>query len=76
VWRSFWQISGKAPCVVVFGTNAGAIVPAVLDDMRLGTSGALLSSDDYGSSVERTAKLHPLWQCRTDVRDMANGSVT
>jgi hypothetical protein len=23
--------------------------------------GALLSSDDYGSSVERTAKLHPLW---------------
>ena len=24
--------------------------------------GALLSSDDYGSSVERTAKLHPLWQ--------------
>jgi hypothetical protein len=24
--------------------------------------GALLSSDDYGSSVERAAKLHPLWQ--------------
>jgi hypothetical protein len=24
--------------------------------------GALLSSDDYGSSVERTAKLHPLWR--------------
>ena len=24
--------------------------------------GALLSSDDFGSSVERTAKLHPLWQ--------------
>jgi hypothetical protein len=23
--------------------------------------GALLSSDDLGSSVERTAKLHPLW---------------
>jgi acetylornithine deacetylase/succinyl-diaminopimelate desuccinylase-like protein len=23
--------------------------------------GALLSSDDYGSSVERTAKLHPAW---------------
>ena len=32
--------------------------------------GALLSSDDYGSSVERTAKLHPLWQCRTDGRDV------
>jgi hypothetical protein len=30
--------------------------------------GALLSSDDYGSSVERTAKLHPLWQCCTDGR--------
>jgi hypothetical protein len=27
-----------------------------------GTPGALLSSDNYGSSVERTAKLHPLWQ--------------
>jgi hypothetical protein len=26
------------------------------------TRGALLSSDDYGSSVERAAKLHPLWQ--------------
>jgi hypothetical protein len=24
--------------------------------------GALLSSDDYGSSVERAAKLHPLWR--------------
>jgi hypothetical protein len=24
--------------------------------------GALLSSDDYGSSVERTGRLHPLWQ--------------
>jgi hypothetical protein len=24
--------------------------------------GALLSSDDFGSSVERSAKLHPLWQ--------------
>jgi hypothetical protein len=28
------------------------------------TVGALLSSDDYGSSVERTATLHPLWQAR------------
>ena len=25
--------------------------------------GALLSSDDFGSSVERTATLHPLWRC-------------
>ena len=23
---------------------------------------AVLSSDDYGSSVKRTAKLHPLWR--------------
>jgi hypothetical protein len=30
----------------------------VLDQHR---TGALLSSDDFGSSVERTAKLHPLW---------------
>src|SRR5215204_6138635 len=29
---------------------------------RCCTQGALLSSDDCGSSVERTAKLHPLWQ--------------
>ena len=27
-----------------------------------GTSGALLSSDDCGWSVERTGRLHPLWQ--------------
>ena len=27
--------------------------------------GALLSSDDYGSSVERAAKLHPLWHEQT-----------
>jgi hypothetical protein len=26
------------------------------------TRGALLSSDDYGSSVERTATLHALWR--------------
>jgi hypothetical protein len=25
--------------------------------------GALLSSDDYGSSVERDESLHPLWRC-------------
>jgi hypothetical protein len=27
-----------------------------------GTAGALPSSHDFRSSVERTAKLHPLWQ--------------
>jgi hypothetical protein len=26
------------------------------------TPGALLASDDFGLSVERTARLHPLWQ--------------
>jgi hypothetical protein len=26
--------------------------------------GALLSLDNFGSSVERTAKLHPLWRVR------------
>ena len=40
-------VSGKslarAPCVIVIGTNAGAIVSAALDRLRLGTSGALLS---------------------------------
>jgi hypothetical protein len=43
-------VSGKslasAPCVVVLGTNAGAVIPAARDHLRLGTSGALLSSDD------------------------------
>jgi hypothetical protein len=52
--------------VIVVGTNAGAIVPASPRRSATGTSGALLSSDDYGSSVERTAKLHPLWRAQTD----------
>ena len=29
--------------------------------------GALLSSDDFGSRVERTAKLHPLWRANETV---------
>ena len=65
------------------GNTASATVTTAATRQPLGVArpskarlGALLSSDDYGSSVERTAKLHPLWQCRTDVRDMANGSVT
>jgi hypothetical protein len=36
------------------------LVSAVLDRLRLGTSGALLSSDDDGSSVERDEGGHPL----------------
>jgi hypothetical protein len=56
----FLAISGKGSCVVVFGAIGGAIVAAALDHLRLGPSGALLSSDYYGSSVEPTAKLHPL----------------
>jgi hypothetical protein len=31
---------------------------------RCCTQGALLSLDDYGSSVERAATLHPLWRLR------------
>jgi hypothetical protein len=38
------------------------------------TRGALLSSDDFASSVERTATLHPLWQCRVDGRAMQCGT--
>jgi hypothetical protein len=50
------------------GPSASARLPAALPGScsvappakpRLG---ALLSSDDFGSSVKRTAKLHPLWQ--------------
>jgi hypothetical protein len=37
----------------------GAVIPH-----SLAAAGALLSSDDCGSSVERTAKVHPLWQVR------------
>ena len=33
-----------------------AVIPSCI-----ATTGAVLSSDDYGSSVERTVKLHPLW---------------
>jgi hypothetical protein len=58
-------VSGKSLARVPAGSsfaNAGATVSAALDHLRLGTSGALLSSDDYGSSVEPTAKRHPLWQ--------------
>jgi hypothetical protein len=35
--------------------------------------GALLSSDDYGSSVERTATLHPLWQAHVQRSDKVVG---
>jgi hypothetical protein len=50
VWRSFWQISGKGPAWSSFA-NAGATVSAALDHLRLGTSGALLSSDDSGRAL-------------------------
>jgi hypothetical protein len=43
-------------------------------------SGALLPSDDFGSSVERAAQLHPLWQVlpwrrAAAIEDMWTGSV-
>ena len=57
-------VSGKslarAPSGVVYGTNTGAI-PRNPRPPATGTSGALLSSDDFGSSVERDGALHPLW---------------
>jgi hypothetical protein len=34
-----------------------------------GTVGAVLSSDDYGSSVERTATPHPLWRVHREWAD-------
>jgi hypothetical protein len=36
--------------------------------------GAALSSDDFGSSVERTVKLHPLWRS-LGWRDVVMGEV-
>jgi hypothetical protein len=52
------------------GNTSSATVTTAVTRQLLGVAprskprlGALLSSDDYGSSVERTATLHPLWQC-------------
>jgi hypothetical protein len=38
--------------------------------------GALLSSDDYGSSVERTAKLHPLWRVHSWLLRVVSGAAS
>jgi len=48
-------------CVVVFGTNAGAIVPAAStsSDRHLRCIAVLRR---FGSSVERIGRRHPLWQ--------------
>jgi hypothetical protein len=54
---NLWQ----GPCMAVYGTSVGAIVRQPRPQAT-GTSGALLSSDDYGSSVARTARPHPLWR--------------
>jgi hypothetical protein len=58
---------GNQDCLAV--NTATAILAMVATRQLHGGSprsrlrlGALLSSDDYGSSVERTATLHPLWQ--------------
>ena len=58
------------------GNTASATVTTAVTRQLLGVAprskprlGALLSSDDYGSSVERTAKLHPL--CRVANRGQA-----
>jgi hypothetical protein len=44
----------------VHGTSASPVEAALVNTSRIPV--ALLSSDDFGSSVERAAKLHPLWQ--------------
>jgi hypothetical protein len=51
------------------GNTASATVTTAVTRQLLGVAprskprlGALLSSDDYGSSVEPAEKLHPLWQ--------------
>ena len=51
----------RHPCMADYGTSVGTILRQ-RRPQATGTSGALLSSDDFGSSVERTAKRHPLWQ--------------
>jgi hypothetical protein len=33
----------------------------------------LLSSDDFGSSVERTGRLHPLWQRAFEIGNSRRG---
>jgi hypothetical protein len=56
-------VSGKflaRPGVGGMPRHLGGIVPTRPRRGATGTPGALLSSDDYGSSVERAAKLHPL----------------
>ena len=46
--------------MVVLGTNAGAVVPAALDHMRLGTSGAVLSSPCWRGLLGLAAELDQL----------------
>jgi hypothetical protein len=43
--------------VALLVLGSGAVIP-----QSVAAAAALLSSDDFGSSVERTVKLHPLWQ--------------
>jgi len=58
---------GNQDCLAV-NTATAILAMATTRQLNGGTPrsrlrlGALLSSDDYGSSVERAAKLHPLWQ--------------
>jgi hypothetical protein len=44
----------------VHGTSASPIEAALANTSRI--PGALLWSDNYGSRLERAAKLHPLWR--------------
>jgi hypothetical protein len=58
---------GNQDCLAV-NTASAILAMAATRQLQGGTPrsrlrlGALLSSEDFGSRVERTAKLHPLWQ--------------
>jgi hypothetical protein len=74
-WPPEWPISGRAGSVPAssdspwppdpsstFAMSATTLLPAAAVGASNRTPGASLSSDDFGSSVERTATLHPLWK--------------
>jgi len=50
---------------------SGAVIP-----QSVAAFGAVLSSDDYGSSVERTATLHPFWKAPLEPAPATSGEDT
>jgi hypothetical protein len=59
-------------CMVVYGTNTGAIVPAALDHKRQAPPVHCSPRKWFGVRVERAAKLHPL--CRRAAEGQAFAS--